>query len=292
MSVLKLKNSLGQWVELLTLNGRDGAIQYTAGEGISIDENNVIRATGGGGGITREEVESMIGAAVPTKLSDLANDEDFVTKIEAKRPTITLDVPSIDDYIINGSFSPRYCDTIISDVDKQYLVSLLNEYFRFDNTDDETASPSLRAHLHIGAYNVRDYDTGENNQGSITHHLVTDNLGTVFYDYTFDFIHIYKHYFSQSYTIDLYGYTNSKTQQGVSIICHISVDPTTHLVTDITSIQCSIHPDHEVRQLDNASRLGNTKVYLESIPNYDDEKTQVLKHTNGSFTWVDEVTNE
>ena len=33
-------------------NGRDGAIQYTAGTGISISEENVISATGGGGGST------------------------------------------------------------------------------------------------------------------------------------------------------------------------------------------------------------------------------------------------
>lgn len=33
-------------------DGRDGAIQYTAGSGISISEENVISATGGGGGST------------------------------------------------------------------------------------------------------------------------------------------------------------------------------------------------------------------------------------------------
>lgn len=293
MSILKLKNSLGQWVEVLTLNGRDGAIQYTAGEGITIDENNVIRATGGGGGITREEVEEMIGAAVPTKLSDLTNDEDFVTKIEAKRPTITMNVESFEYYINGGTLSYQFSRATLSDIDKQYLLSLLNEYFKFDNTDEAIASPNLRTHLHVGNYYVRDLDTGEYNQGSITHHLVTDHLGTVFYDYTFDFIHMRKDYFAQTYMIHLYGYTNSHTQQGISVSCQVTVDPTTHLATDFMgSLTCGLSPSHIAYQLDMKSRLGNTEVYLESIPNYDDEKTQVLKHTNGNFTWVDEATNE
>lgn len=77
-------------------DGKDGAIQYTAGKGIKI-ENNVISATGGGssGGGTWGSIEGNLSdqtdlqealndkankGDIPTKLSDLNNDSGFITK--------------------------------------------------------------------------------------------------------------------------------------------------------------------------------------------------------------------
>lgn len=44
MSVLKFKDLEGNWIDIPTIKGTDGAIQYTAGAGITI-EDNVISAT-------------------------------------------------------------------------------------------------------------------------------------------------------------------------------------------------------------------------------------------------------
>lgn len=80
MAVLKIKNDQGVWEEVLTLNGRDGAIQYVAGPNIRID-GNVISATNSEGTVTREDVEAMIAAIpLPTKVSDLTNDSGFLTE--------------------------------------------------------------------------------------------------------------------------------------------------------------------------------------------------------------------
>lgn len=50
MAKLKFKNSKGEWESIAAFQGepgKDGAIQYTAGPGIKI-ENNIISSTGGG----------------------------------------------------------------------------------------------------------------------------------------------------------------------------------------------------------------------------------------------------
>jgi hypothetical protein len=53
MAILKVKNTQGEWQSIPAFKGepgepgKDGAIQYTAGDGIKI-ENNVISSTGGG----------------------------------------------------------------------------------------------------------------------------------------------------------------------------------------------------------------------------------------------------
>ena len=76
-------------------NGKDGAIQYTAGSGIKI-ENNVISATGGASsGGTWGSIEGTLSdqadlqealnnkantSDIPTKVSDLNNDSEFITK--------------------------------------------------------------------------------------------------------------------------------------------------------------------------------------------------------------------
>lgn len=66
MSVLKIKDENGNFIPIQTIKGdkgdkgNDGAVQYTAGDNITI-ENNVISAT------------------VPTKTSDLTNDSNYVS---------------------------------------------------------------------------------------------------------------------------------------------------------------------------------------------------------------------
>lgn len=56
MAILKVKNTQGEWQSIPAFKGdkgdpgKDGAIQYTAGEGIKI-EDNIISATGNGNGL-------------------------------------------------------------------------------------------------------------------------------------------------------------------------------------------------------------------------------------------------
>lgn len=73
-------------------DGKDGAIQYTAGEGIEI-KKNVISATGGKGtwgsitGTLSDQTDLKTAldnkantSDIPTKVSDLTNDSEFITK--------------------------------------------------------------------------------------------------------------------------------------------------------------------------------------------------------------------
>lgn len=100
MSVLKIKNENNEFISIQTIkgdkgeNGKDGVVQYTAGNNITI-ENNVISA------------------AVPTKTSDLTNDNNFLST--ETDPTVPAHVKAITETNINNwnnksNFSGSYDD--------------------------------------------------------------------------------------------------------------------------------------------------------------------------------------
>ena len=65
MAKLKFKNSKGEWESIAAFQGepgKDGAIQYTAGEGIKI-ENNTISTE-----VTKQYVTNSITEAIKTTL--------------------------------------------------------------------------------------------------------------------------------------------------------------------------------------------------------------------------------
>ena len=68
MATLKFKNSNGEWLGITAIKGdkgdpgKDGAIQYTAGEGIKI-ENNTVSAD-----VTKQYVTDAIDDAIKTTL--------------------------------------------------------------------------------------------------------------------------------------------------------------------------------------------------------------------------------
>lgn len=108
MAMLKIKNEHGGWDEILALRGRDGAIQYTAGANIEISSDNVISAVGLEGTVTREDVQIMIGDAVPTKTSDLDNDSGFITN--ASIPSKTSDLTNDSGFITSGDIPTKTSD--------------------------------------------------------------------------------------------------------------------------------------------------------------------------------------
>jgi hypothetical protein len=65
MAKLKFKNSKGEWESIAAFQGepgKDGAIQYNAGEGVKI-ENNTISAE-----VTKQYVTDSIAEAIKTTL--------------------------------------------------------------------------------------------------------------------------------------------------------------------------------------------------------------------------------
>ena len=101
-------------------NGRDGAIQYTAGTGISISDENVISATGGGGGgdmsASTYDPQGAVATAggipayVSSAISGKADDSDldgWTSAVTAS--TVGSDVVAVFDDLDNSYGYDLYC---------------------------------------------------------------------------------------------------------------------------------------------------------------------------------------
>lgn len=110
MATLKIKNEHGGWDDIPALRGRDGAIQYTAGANIEISSDNVISARGLENTVTREDVTEMIDAAVPTDVSDLANDAGYVTSADV--PTAVSELTNDSGYVTSADIPTKTSDLV------------------------------------------------------------------------------------------------------------------------------------------------------------------------------------
>lgn len=120
MAILKIKDETGKFVDIPAIQGapgKDGAIQYEAGENITID-GNVISASGG---ITLDDVKTITG-----ELTDLGT-EDKTNLVNAINEALTSGVDSVT--IKDNDMSITQDKLNISANTKKAITNAINKNF-------------------------------------------------------------------------------------------------------------------------------------------------------------------
>lgn len=65
MSVLKIKDANGVWQNIPAIKGADGAIQYSAGKNIIIENNTIATSA-----LNENEVQGLIDASIEEAITD------------------------------------------------------------------------------------------------------------------------------------------------------------------------------------------------------------------------------
>lgn len=135
MAILKIKDETGKFVDIPAIQGapgKDGAIQYTAGEGIKI-EGNVISATGG---VTLEEVTAITGdpQKLETESKQLVGAINEVLANGGGIEELTDEIVVIKDleagiyHITNSVQTIQYGTTSYDMYGRQNAIMIIDEY--------------------------------------------------------------------------------------------------------------------------------------------------------------------
>ena len=212
-------------------DGKDGAIQYTAGSGIKI-ENNVISATGGasGGGSwgsidgtlsdqadLQEALNNKANTSdIPTKVSDLNNDSEFIIKT----------VDNLTNYYKkNEIYTQEQVNTLISNV---------NSF----NVDVVQTLPTENIDTHTIYLVPKEAETNDNYDEYIYINNSWEHIGSTSADLT--------NYYSKN-EIDIKLESKANT-------------------TDLESKQNTLVSGTNIKTINNNSLLGEGNIDLNSIP--------------------------